>query len=1004
MSSVRDVVFLATRLRPSPTRGLSTQYLGRGLEPEKGRRRNRSTILGGTLLIAMATVSSAAPVLFEEKPGALAIRHEGGTLAVSLRCPKFNLDGVEVGGESPRQPACGGLGTRPVEITFAPIPLDDSARLEVRLLLRWYPRERVLRKWARYRLGGDRTPKLLSEVVLDETEVAGIRLHEGAVQSYPAFGNGFFLGIEFPVASTRIEGDQLLLAHRPGLRLRPRVWYETRKAVYGVASRGREREAFQRYIAANRPKPKGFHVNYNSWWTSPVPYSEADILKLMAAFEQRLFKQHGVSFDTFCIDMGWSDKHSLWGIDRKLFPDGFAPLQQAARRMNSNLGLWISPTSHYRDAMDNEWAKEQGYETYTAGQQRLCCLGGSKYQTAFRDRLVEMVTKYGVRHIKLDGYSLGCPQADHGHEPGPLSAEAIAEGGIAAFKAVRKAAPDVWLEATCFGWNPSPWWLFHVNSVIGTFGDDAPRGRVPSPVYRESYTTARDYFNLQGANWLPIPVAAQEVLGIVHQSPEPFLNDAIMTVMRGHMFLPAYINPAFMDDSRWKALASLLKWARKNATILEDTEPLLPNSWRDGRCPRFSDSDAMPREPYGYAHWQCGRGLVALRNPWIAPQSYALKIGCEGTGLSAVSIYPEPRVYGDGLRAGQELEVQLAPYETVVLDISRRRSLKGIPDVAEAVGRKIETRVVRQEVKRVEFQGQEQPFGPDWTSALGDATSAVRIRIESNVQVDAPRAELLILLEGDKPIALPTCRTIVNGEEHPMIATDSETGWSSTGLPTPEHWLFLCAPLVHGKNRINVEMFTGSDSAKVSAWVWATKEGGHAGLPIQGPETISLDAKPLVEPVDISSVSAEVEKLPRPIERIDGVFLDALEPVSVGQGWGSLQKNKSVWEKPMTIGAKRYLRGLGTHAPSRIVYALDGRYRRFQSWVGADAATNPTITFEVHVDGRKRWESGLMTRQDPAKLVDLDITGAKTVELIVGDGGNGLTADHANWAEAKVLR
>jgi beta-galactosidase len=106
----------------------------------------------------------------------------------------------------------------------------------------------------------------------------------------------------------------------------------------------------------------------------------------------------------------------------------------------------------------------------------------------------------------------------------------------------------------------------------------------------------------------------------------------------------------------------------------------------------------------------------------------------------------------------------------------------------------------------------------------------------------------------------------------------------------------------------------------------------------------------------------------------------------------------------MTIGSRQFRRGLGTHADSRIVYDVSGRYRRFQSWVGADAASTATITFKVWADGKKRWESDLMTKQSPAKLVDLDITGVKTLELIVGHGGNDIMSDHANWANAKLLR
>lgn len=169
------------------------------------------------------------------------------------------------------------------------------------------------------------------------------------------------------------------------------------------------------------------------------------------------------------------------------------------------------------------------------------------------------------------------------------------------------------------------------------------------------------------------------------------------------------------------------------------------------------------------------------------------------------------------------------------------------------------------------------------------------------------------------------------------------------------------------------------------------------------PEVLSLDSVPLLDTKTGGSPPIETKHRSRPVERINGVFLDTLQPESATLGWGSLQRNKSVWEKPITIAGRQFRRGLGAHAPSVIKYALDGKYRRFQSWVGADGATAPTITFEVCVDGQKRWESGLMQRDTAAKQVDVDVTNAKTLEMVVGDGGNGNTSDHADWADARLL-
>ena len=811
--------------------------------------------------------TSSSPVRMQLESNALLLRHAGCSLPISLTCPQFILDGQAVGiGIVPTHIEGDVASGRPVEVRFDPIPLGSSSRLEVRLFLQWSAGQSVLRKWASFRLTGSESPILLKKVVLEGSDTDATQLRPGdGLQSHPVFPQGFFAGIEYPVAQCRLDGGRLFLAHQPGLRVQPGSWYRTRDAVYGVADKGREVRAFERYISANRPGPKGFHINYNSWWTSPVPYSEADILKLTETFAEKLWKPYGVSFDTFCIDMGWSDPNSLWDINTRLFPDRFKRIQEAARRMNSHLGLWVSPSNCYSPrSMDNEWAKDQGYETFAiesggGRSARLACLGGRRYRKALKDRLVEIATLYDVRHFKFDGYRFDCPESGHGHEPGVLSAEAVADGIIDVFRAIRKAAPDTWIETTCFGWNPSPWWLLYVNSVIGTFGDDYPSGRVPAPVYRESGTTARDFFNLQGAANLPIPIGAQEVLGIVHQTQEPFLNDAVAVVMRGHMFLPAYINPAHMSDSRWRSLAGVLKWAREHAPALHETEPLLPVSWQNGKCPRFASGAPMPREPYGYAHWGGNRGLVMLRNPWIAPQSYVLKLDT-GLGasagaarLTAVSLYPEPRVYGRGLKPGGTLTVPLAPYETLVLSIGPREFTKGIPGVEDALRSQLQVMDAKHEV-----------------GGVGDMTSAVCVKFEGKVRVKSQRAELLILLEGDDAPKAPLSTIRINGKESEATASSSKAGWKATGMAAPEHWLFLGVPLSGGEHTVSAEILFDNGAPTVSAWVWATRPGrtDTSVYPnsLPEPELVSLDAVPLMEVVDTSAVPCEIERTGQPTE------------------------------------------------------------------------------------------------------------------------------------------
>lgn len=965
---------------------------------------------------------ASGPVEFTQTDDEILLVHHGCAIQVSLAAPKLFFDAGETPSLLMPIAVAGDLAAEgSVELTYPRVELGEAA-LELNAFLKWSPSEGVLRKWAAFRLSETDETLILQETVLDALDVSvldvldvsgqTVSLTGSPPQSYPAFWKGFFAGVEYPVSSTRLEEGRLILAHQPGLVVNPGVWYETRKAVYGIAAPGAERVAFMDYISAHRPAPRGLHFNYNSWWTSSVPFTETEILGLMKSFDDQLFQRHGVALDTFAIDMGWSHPHSIWDIDTTLFPEGFTHIQAAAANMGSGLGLWTSPTAFYHEALDTQWAEDAGYETmvisWVGKDRRLCCLGGEEYSAAFKDRLIEMVTRYGVRHIKLDGYYLRCEETDHGHLPGDLSSETIAENGIQVFEAVRAAAPDTWLEATCFGWNPSPWWLFHVNSVIGTFGDDAPHGRSPCPVYRESYTTARDYFNLQGAARLPIPVAAQEVLGVIHQSPEPFLNDAVTTLLRGHAFVPLYINPEYMDAARWKQLADLMTWARHNADLLARTRPILPVSWRDGKAPVFVNDAPMPREPYGYAHWDKGRGLVLLRNPWMAPATITVPIDVEGNGaaLSAVSLYPEARLYAQSMSSGDSLDVRLAPYETVVLSFSSEAIPDGLPDASEAVCNQLQVSTSTADVTRVEYVRDGPALGPDWTSLADDSLQALRIQATATAELGASDAQLLVLLEGAQNPSAPQMQLEVNGTKIAVSFVSSDAGFAASSIPGVERWVFHGAHLPTGTVDISLTVEAAGELSSVSAWILATKAGGLDSVypnALPTPEILYLDAVPLLDRTEATEITRVVHE-PAPLQRIDGVYLDALDPESATQGWGKLERNQSVWEKPFSIAGQHFVRGLGAHAPARILYSLDGTWRRFQALVGADDATKGSLTFEVWVDGEKRWESEIMRRADAPEPVDVDVTNAHQLELRAGDGGDDIMGDHADWVDAKLLR
>lgn len=54
--------------------------------------------------------------------------------------------------------------------------------------------------------------------------------------------------------------------------------------------------------------------------------------------------------------------------------------------------------------------------------------------------------------------------------------------------------------------------------------------------------------------------------------------------------------------------------------------------------------------------------------------------------------------------------------------------------------------------------------------------------------------------------------------------------------------------------------------------------------------------------------------------------------------------------------------------------------------------------------GNAIYQSRLVTKNEPSVSIDVDISGAKQLFLVVTDGGNGISCDHADWAEPILVK
>lgn len=181
----------------------------------------------------------------------------------------------------------------------------------------------------------------------------------------------------------------------------------------------------------------------------------------------------------------------------------------------------------------------------------------------------------------------------------------------------------------------------------------------------------------------------------------------------------------------------------------------------------------------------------------------------------------------------------------------------------------------------------------------------------------------------------------------------------------------------------------------------------------------TLDEHPREDLLSLRGTDAErqVVELPPPPkpaapaadEAGDGwVDLLTLPWESAASGWtpnkdGQPRRNRDVMEQPLRLGGRRYSAGLGTHAPSEIVYRIEGRYGRFTCVVGA-AERGGSVVFQVYGDDRKLFDSGTLHGLSEVHRVDLPLVGVQKLRLIVTDAGDGYIHDMANWANPRLLR
>ena len=114
--------------------------------------------------------------------------------------------------------------------------------------------------------------------------------------------------------------------------------------------------------------------------------------------------------------------------------------------------------------------------------------------------------------------------------------------------------------------------------------------------------------------------------------------------------------------------------------------------------------------------------------------------------------------------------------------------------------------------------------------------------------------------------------------------------------------------------------------------------------------------------------------------------------------------NRSVTGKALQLADKTYERGFGLNAHVAIRVTLEKPAKRFLADIGVDRNADgqvASVRFRIVSDSRELFVSEVL-RPGSRQSIDVLLDGAKSLDLIVDNGGDDRTWDQANWGDPRI--
>jgi hypothetical protein len=607
----------------------------------------------------------------------------------------------------------------------------------------------------------------------------------------PVFIDGrWFTGLEYPAGYHEGQPGQLRLYHFPGSNS-----FTTKRAVWGVDIENNLADSFEAYLNQVRIKPRSF-LEYDSWYD--LRETELAVETLSQRFEEfrkALLVPYRLQFDAFVADDGWQDPQSIWDVNRKVLPQGYKPLADALAKAGTRVGLWL-PLNGAN--LDIGWGVKQGYEKSDQGD--YYCLASQRYGAAIRKASEVRIRDANLLYYRHDFNWFRCSGKGHLHLPTPRHGfEANVDACLDLLDYERKLQPDIFLNLTSGVWL-SPWWFVHAEAVWAGGGDFGYDKHYPQLSPREWEMSFRDQhlYESYRVERQQCPISALATNGIIHgrrnrlgganETPAQWSDYVVWYYARGAMLKELFLTPSLLNAEGWDVLGRATQWAIANAPTLAHTRMV----------------GAEPRSGcvYGYIHWSESKGVLALRNPSPAAQTYELtlaerprRMGIPSAEWDIETVYPHQELLAAKLSAGRPVKLDVPGCSVMVWEMAPASPADPRP---RAVHFLEGGRVCRSQDLRAAVRVTGGSVGP------GSKQPQLTLSFELPPQ-PLPRADVLIISRGtnvlpiDPPTAngqpVPTEKAEGVGWQMLRIGCSSLTGAVKIVAPIPQQSVpFVLAP------------------------------------------------------------------------------------------------------------------------------------------------------------------------------------------------------------------